>query len=236
MISYGLVLLLTPAAFFLSRWIQSRLALPLLAAIAGYFPFLLEAQESLLRGFLVLLFWTLVLSILVLRFSIRSTDTMAPLIWRSREYTESMMRWVETGQLPEGRPINVILFHLKQTAIYCVVAALSANFFALVLGAALLNYMNFYVATFIRDSGYKPQVLFVAWNPWSVIRVIGFLYLGVIVSTPALWLLIPVPWRLRFSLLVPGIVCILLDVVLKITMSEAWSKRLKMEIPKVNLN
>ena len=234
MISYGLVLLLTPAAFFLSRWIQSRLALPFLAAIAGYFPFLLEAQNSLICGYMILLWWTFILSVIVLWFSIKDASRMMPLIWRSREYTESMMRWIDTGELPEGPPVRVLLFHLKQMTIYCVLAALSANFLALVLGAALLNYMNFYVAMFVRRTGSKSSAVLVAWNPWSVIRVLGFLYLGIVVSTPALWLLIPVPWRLSLLLLIPGIACVLLDVVLKIALSRTWSSRLQTQVRSVN--
>ena len=230
MISYGLVLLLTPAAFFLSRWIQSRLAFPLLAAIAGYFPFLLEAQNSFFRGYMLLLWWTLILSVIVLWFSMKDADKMMPLIWRSQEYTGSMMRWIDTGELPEGRPGRVLLFHLKQTAIYCLLAALSANFLALVLGAALLNYMNYYVAMYLRRTGGRVHGAFLAWNPWSVIRVLGFLYLGIVVSTPALWLLIPVPWRLSLRLLIPGIACLVLDVVLKIALSKTWSNRLQAQL------
>ena len=230
MVSYGLVLLLTPAAFFLSRWIQSRLAFPILAAIAGYFPFLLEAQNSLLRGYLILLWWTFILSIVVLWFSIKDADRASPILWRSREYTESMMRWIDTGQLPEGPPARVLLFHLKQMAIYCVLAAISANFLALVLGAALLNYMNFYVASFVRRTGSKAGAVLLAWNPWSVIRVLGFLYLGIVMSTPALWLLIPVPWRFSLMLVLPGIACLLLDVVLKIILSKSWSQRLQTQL------
>ncbi len=221
-----MVLFLTPTAVFLSRWIGSRLALPVLTAIAGYFPFLLEAQYSLLRGFLILLWWTIVLSITIFRLSLKRPDQMVSVIWRGREYTENMFRWIETGDLPEGSAGHVFFFHLKQTLIYCVLALFSANFLALILGSALLNYMNFYVASLARRSSHPGKALWMGWNPWSVIRVIAFLYLGIAAGTPALWLIIPVPWKLNFSLFIPGLVGLVLDLVLKITLSRNWSKRL----------
>ena len=227
MISYALVLLLTPAAVLLSRWIGSRFSLPFLAAIAGYFPFLIEAQTTLLHGFLLLLWWTVVLSATILWFSYRKPENWKAVIWRSEDYTRSMFRWIETAELPEGHAGKVVLFHLKQTLMFCAVALISANFFGLMLGAALLNYMNFYVASFLRQSMSPFKALWMAWNPWSVIRVVSFLYLGIVVSTPTLWLLIGVPWKLSLSLFTPGIAGILADIVLKITMSKQWSGRLR---------
>jgi hypothetical protein len=138
MISTLLVLILTPTAVLLSRWIKSRAALPVLTAIAGYFPFVMEAQVSFVRGFLILVLWTLLLSVLILWFSRRDPQNSERLIWRSREYSESMMRWIETGELPEGSSRQVIVSHLKQTVLYSVLAFLSLNFLSLVLGSALL--------------------------------------------------------------------------------------------------
>jgi hypothetical protein len=226
MISSLLVLILTPAAVLLSRWIQSRTALPVLTAIAGYFPFVMEAQVSFARGFLILVLWTLVLSVLILWFSRREPANAERLIWRSREYSDSMMRWIETGELPEGSPRQVIVSHFKQTILYCLLAFLSLNFLSLVLGSALLNYMNFYVAHLSKRSSRPGLVLWMGWNPWSVIRVLSFLYVGMVVSTSSMWLLFAIPWKLSFSLLLPGVIGLLLDLSLKLTLSRRWSRHL----------
>ncbi|MCI0414239.1 hypothetical protein L0222_15780 [bacterium] len=226
MISSLLVLILTSAAVLLSRWIQSRVALPVLTAIAGYFPFAMEAQVSFARGFLILVLWTLLLSVLILWFSRREPERMERLIWRSSEYSDSMMRWIETGELPEGSARQVIFFHLKQTVLYCVLAFLSLNFLALVLGSALLNYMNFYVAQLSRRSSRAGSALWMGWNPWSVIRVLTFLYLGMVVSAPTMWLLFAIPWSLSAVLLLPAVAGLLLDLFLKLTLARRWSLRL----------
>lgn len=225
--SWALVLLLTIAAFFLARWISSRVALPLLVTIAGYFPFALEAQISFARGFLILLLWTFVLSVLVLFFSWKEPERMERMIWRAGEYSSGMFRWIQTGQLPEGSTLQVILFHLKQTLIYCLIAALSANFLGLLLGSALLNYMNFYVARLARESTNPLKAIFMGWNPWSVVRVLSFLWLGMVVSGLSMRLLFAIPWRLSYGLVIPPIIGIVLDLLLKILLSQSWSSRLR---------
>ena len=230
MVSCLLVLILTPAAVLLSRWIQSRAALPVLTAIAGYFPFVMEAQVSLVRGFLILVLWTLLLSVLILWFSRREPENWEGLICRSREYSQSMMRWIESGELPEGSPRQVIVSHLKQTLLYCALAFLSLNFLSLVLGSALLNYMNFYLAQLSKRSTRPGLVLWLGWNPWSVIRVLSFLYLGMVASAPTMWLLFAIHWRLSVSLLLPGLIGLFLDLFLKLTLSRRWRETIRLNL------
>jgi hypothetical protein len=225
--SWALVLLLTTAAVFIARWISFRPALPVLVTIAAYFPFVMEVQKSFARGFLILFFWTLLLSVLVLFLSWKDQERMERLIWRAGEYSSAMFRWIETGQLPEGSTQQVIFFHLKQTFIYCFLAALSANFFGLLLGSALLNYMNFYVARLARSSSRPLQAFWVGWNPWSIIRVLSFLWLGMVVSSLSLRLFFSIPWRPSPGLVIPPILGILLDISLKILFSPAWSAKLR---------
>ena len=230
MISSLLVLILTPTAIVLSRWIQSRAALPVLTAIAGYFPFVMEAQVSFARGFLILVLWTLVLSLLILWFSRKDPENWERLIWRSRQYSDSMMRWIETGELPEGSPRQVIFFHFKQTVLYSLLAFLSLNFLSLILGSALLNYMNFYVAHLSNRSSRPRLLLWMGWNPWSVIRVLSFLYLGMVVSAPTMWLLFAIPWRSSFTLFLPALIGLLLDLFMKLTLSRRWSERIRLSM------
>jgi hypothetical protein len=225
--SWALVLLLTTAAIFIARSISFRPALPALVTIAGYFPFVMEVQKSFARGFFILFFWTFLLSVLVLFLSWKEPERMERFIWRAGEYSSAMLRWIETGELPEGSTRQVIFFHLKQTLFYCFAAALSANFLGLLLGSALLNYMNFYVARLARNSSRPLQAFLMGWNPWSIIRVLSFLWLGIVVSNFSLRLLFSIPWRLSAALVIPPILGILLDLSLKIVLSRRWSAKLR---------
>src|SRR6185312_10884768 len=74
--SWVVVLLLTTIAVFLARSLSFRPALPILATIAGYFPFVMEVQISFARGLLILCFWTFVLSVLILFFCRKEPERM----------------------------------------------------------------------------------------------------------------------------------------------------------------
>jgi hypothetical protein len=225
--SWLLVLLLTPTAVFVSKWISSRAGMLVLPAISVFYPFIREARISFLNGFLILLFWTLLLSLVVSYLSFKQPQPMQNIIWRSREYAEGMFRWIETAELPEGSATQVLLFHLRQTLLYCAVALFTANFLALLLGAGLLNYMNYYVASFARRSSIPPIAFFLAWNPWSVVRVLSFLWLGMVVSAPSLAVLVPIPWKISLKLVAPAVIGLILDVVLKLSLSRMWSLKLR---------
>jgi hypothetical protein len=199
-----------------------------LPVIVVYYPFLMQLQESLVSSYLLLLFWALVLTGITLIASFRArTDVIGRLTWRAREYTEVMFAWIRTGVLPEGRPSSVVAFHAKQTMLYCVLALLSANLLSLLLGCALLNYMNCYVAALAQSSSSKGRAILMGWNPWSLIRVCAFLWLGIVCSLPLLSRVdLPVP-DFSYTMVLPGLAGVIADMALKIVLSRSWSRRLR---------
>ena len=225
--AYFLILILTPCAIILSRWINNKAALPVLTTISVYFPFLLEAQVSLLHGMVLLLFWAMLQSILVLYFSFRDPAAMANLIWNAEEYTQRMLLWIESGEFPEGSARSVLYVHLKQMLMYCLLAFGSANMLSLMLGSALLNYMNYYVAQLASGSRKKLLAFCIGWNPWSIVRVIAFLYLGIVFGAPSLSLFLPIEFSFSAMALIPGILGILFDVAVKILVAPSWSRKLR---------
>ena len=227
MSSYLCILLLIPAIVLISRWIHGKWFLPVSTGCAIYFFFLREIRVSIQFGFGLLLFWTLVQTISVLIAAYYLPGPMARSIWRAESYTESMFRWIETGVLPEGSTGSVILFHLRQTIVYCALALISANFLSLVLGSALLNYMNYYVAQLALRSR-KPLTAFVlGWNPWSVIRVISFLWLGAVLGILVASNIFILNYKFNWTWLVPGIAGVIADVFMKILGSPSWRLILK---------
>jgi hypothetical protein len=221
--TYLLTVVLTCAAILLAFSFRNKWLFPLLCVAAVYYPFLLETRRSALSGFFIVLLWASMLSLFILYLSFRHPERMRLLIWRSEEYCKSMFEWIQTGRLPEGGATTaVIVFHLKQAIIYCFLALISANFLSLLLGAALLNYMNYYVAQLARQSKNSRIAFFLGWNPWSIVRVLAFLWLGVGLSLPLLS-------RRQFSFpaMLLGIAGIILDILLKVTLSRKWAEILK---------
>ncbi|HEY4491813.1 MAG TPA: hypothetical protein VI958_07405 [Acidobacteriota bacterium] len=230
--NYLFTLLLTPVAYVIglataNKWLP--IVLPTLVGFAG---FLFEMRNSAGRGLGILVLWAVVQSITVLLAALwRGAAHLATLTWRAAEYKASMFGWIQSGALPEGNALSVTILHLKQALFYCVLALASANFLSLLLGCALLNYMNVYVAEFASRTSSKVQATLMAWNPWSVIRVAAFLCLGTALSVPLLSRFGittgPAPQKMLWA----GVAGVMLDIVLKIVMSPYWSRRLKAFLP-----
>jgi hypothetical protein len=222
---YVLTIALTPVLFGLSIILGNRILFLLLCTIPAYVSYLLGLRSSIISAFVTLLIWTFIQSFLVIFSSLRSNNKMARLIFRSETYSESMFRWIKTGILPEGNSIQVIRIHLQQTLIYCVLAFVTGNLLSLIFGCMLLNYMNFYVAQFAAQNKSWKAFVF-GWNPWSVVRVVSFLWLGAVLGIPLLSYLWKMNIEFRFIWLVPGIIGVILDLILKLTVSDRWRIKL----------
>jgi hypothetical protein len=222
---YVIVSLTTLGSILLARITKSPILLPVCTAAGVYYPFIREIQQSFQAAFTLLLFWSLLQSALVLAFIFVEPD--ARWIWKGREYTDSMFRWIESGDLPEGSAVQVIFFHAKQTILYVVLAIISANLVSLILGSSLLNYMNYYVAHFARRTSNPLFSIFMGWNPWSIVRVVAFLWLGVVCGSLLLRQFFPIPFHVTAGLILPPIIGVIVDVALKLTMGRWWSFRLK---------
>lgn len=222
---YVLIITLTPLLFGLSFILGNRTLFLLLCSVPAYVGYLSGLRNSILSAFAALLIWTFIQSLLVIFSSLRSARKMARLIFRSETYTENMFRWIETGILPEGNSTEVIRSHLKQALIYCTLALITGNLVSLIFGCMLLNYMNFYVSQLVFRSKTWKAIMF-GWNPWSVIRVISFLWLGAVLGIPLTSYLLKMNIEFRSAWVIPGIVGVLIDLILKLSISERWRMRL----------
>ena len=89
-----------------------------------------------------------------------------------------------------------------------------------------MNYMSFYVGDLIlRCSGSPSQMLAIAlaWNPWSMVRVVSFIILGVVLAEPLLSRL-PGQWPSasgRGRWLLVGAAGLLVDILLNSDDNEA---------------
>lgn len=223
---YVLIIVLTPVFFALALMLGNRILFLLLCTIPAYAGYFYGLKNSLFSAFVALLIWTFIQSSLVIFSSLRSAIKMAGLIFRSETYSKSMFRWIETGILPEGNSIQVIRIHLQQTLIYCALAFITGNLVSLIFGCMLLNYMNFYVAQLaVRSKSWNAFVF--GWNPWSVVRVVAFLWLGTVLGIPVVSYILKMNVEFQFVWLIPGIVGILVDLILKLTISDYWRIKLR---------
>ena len=163
----------------------NKIVLPVLQVAVAYpVLFSLLTAEMRKRAFAAMLFWALCLGIVVVSACIRYPDAAARSIFYGTTYAQEMFHWIKTGEGAEGNPVQFVPVHLVHFVIFAIFSLLTASLLSLTMGALLMNYMSFYVGSVILASHDRFLAAVMAWHPWSVIRVISFVLLGVILAEP----------------------------------------------------
>lgn len=172
-------------ASVLGLLLQMKLSLPVLQVAFAY-PALysLLARGLRARALLTMLWWALWLGITMVVAATHAPDAAARSIFNGTEYVQEMFDWIRTGVGAEGSPSQFIPQHLLHLAIFVVLSLLSASLLSLLMGAALMNYMSFYVASLILASNDFWTAVVMGWHPWSILRVAAFVILGVLLGEP----------------------------------------------------
>lgn len=152
-------------------------------------------------------------------------EAAAEAVFRGVEYRDEMLHWVATGEGAEGDLRRFLPVHLTRVALFVPLSLLSGGALGLVMGAAMMNFMDFFVASFAAASSGVPAAL--AWFPWALLRVAAFAVLGVVTAEPLVRRLTrakgpPAPGRRRLV----GIALALLvaDVALKAALAPFWGR------------
>lgn len=225
-LAIGAPAVITPAVFLLSyRWAPKWLFPVLLAA-----PLLPVFASDVRRGrdaraVAAALTWALALALCATAVSMHQPMDAERAIWNARPYAEKTLRWVRLGEGEEGDPSRFLPRHAVELVVFSGLALATGGAGALVLGAALMNYMSFYVAALWRLSSGTPLALLLGWPPWALVRVAAYVALGTALARPLLVQgLPPGPERPRLSrpLLAAGLAGVVLDVLLKGLLAASW--------------
>ena len=225
----------TILSYPLGLWLGSRWLLPLLNTLPAYTAMVVLLRRGR-RGHAVagMLAWAATLAVvgtLCFRFWPAPPDA---LVFNGPRYREEMFHWIRTGEGSEGSLRLFLpqhLLHLVAFVALCLATASAASIF---MGALLMNYMDFYVASLARAgvSGWAATLL--GWQPWAICRVAAFCILGVVLSEPLLSRLLKYPYEgLRGARrwIVIAAAGILADWVLKATLAPAWGLWLRALLP-----
>lgn len=210
--------------------IASRYALPALNALAIY-PFYLERViAGRRRDALVLaLLWALFLSQAVAAFTYIAPKRAEAVVIRGEVYREEMLDWIRTGDGTESDPKRFIPRHVRDFALFSALALVTGGFGALFLGAVLLNYMNFYVAQLVAASAHPIPTLFLAWQPYAVVRVVGYIFVGTALAETFFGAVTRyrAKWQSVKTYAATGLALVLLDMIIKALTAPLWSRLLK---------
>ncbi len=199
------------------------------------------------------LFWAVCQSLAIAVATVLAPEQAAKVVFSGTDYTAEMFHWIRTGEGAEGSLALFLPIHLKHYALFCLLSLVTLGSAALLMGTWLLNYMNFYVAQLVMASTKPGLAAAIAWPPWSLLRVVGFIATGIALTSLGLALIrriqqglshtnaqsstTPVTWKtaaqkiwetdrgtIRYLLL--GLELVAADIVVKAAIAPVWQKLL----------
>ena len=167
--------------------------------------------------------------------------TLSFALWRSPvdglvlngpAYRDEMLHWIRTG---EGREGSLRLFlpqHLLHLGAFVALCLPTASALGILLGAVLMNFMSFYVASLARAGVPAGAVVLLGWQPWALCRVAAFCVLGVVLAEPLLGRFRPLARSgSRRRCVLAAVACLLADGVLKAVLAPTWGALLRGFLP-----
>ncbi|MFN3414531.1 MAG: hypothetical protein ACK42L_10785 [Thermoanaerobaculum sp.] len=138
----------------------------------------------------------------------------------AQAYADGMLAWVHTGVGCEGTPSCFIPQHLAHLTAFLLLTLTTGGVGGLALATVLFGWMGAYTGGLALLSQ-TPWALVAGWHPWALLRVLGFLLLGVAFSEPLLaGGLSSLKRNQRWWL--AGLALCVADVLLKWACAEAW--------------
>jgi hypothetical protein len=225
-LSLAILVLLTVLSYPVGLALGQPWLLPLLNAAPAYVAMASRLKRGDRRGAaLAMLAWALTLAVVgVTAFSLWPTAPDA-LVLHGPAYRDEMLHWIRTGEGREGSPRLFLPQHLLHLAAFVALSLATASTVSLVMGAALMNYMSFYVASLGRAGIPAWAMVSLGWHPWALCRVAAFCLLGVALAEPLLSRVLRYPYsglaasRPLFLLAAAGLV---VDVILKAALAPTW--------------
>jgi hypothetical protein len=225
---FAVIMLATVASSLAGFALNLPWLLPLLNTLPAYAVLtftLRRGRRGAAIGWMV--WWAFCLALSGVALSIHWHGRAEEVILNGAGYRDEMLSWLATGTGRESSPLQFVPQHLLHAAIFCLLSLITASALSIVMGAALMNYMSFYVGDLIlRCAGSPSQTLAIAlaWNPWSMVRVVSFIILGVVLAEPLLSRL-PGQWPSasgRGRWLLVGAAGLLVDMLLKTILAPLW--------------
>ncbi|MBU1698969.1 MAG: hypothetical protein KJ831_02380, partial [Candidatus Eisenbacteria bacterium] len=134
------------------------------------------------RAVLHMILWAVLSSAIVVTITILRPELAEKAILRSTGYRDEMFLWIGTGIGPEGTPSQFIPQHILHYVVFLGVSLITLGWGGLVMGAILLNYMNYYVGALVLEAGHPTMAALLGWPPYAAIRVIAYICGAIAVS------------------------------------------------------
>jgi len=199
--------------------------------VAPAFPFMIASlrQGRVAEAVWRMLVWAAALAVCASVISYLDTSGAAHVFVRGEQYRREMFEFLQTGYGREGDIRRFLPQHAAHAAVFCALALATGGLLAMPLGAMLMNYMGYYVGALGAASAHPWKAMWLAWAPWAVIRIAGFVTLGVVLAGPLLGRILRFDYRFRDErrwLVLAG-AALLADVALKWALAASWREMIR---------
>ena len=230
-----LLVLLTAVSYPLGLLIGSRWLLPLLNTAPAYAVMVLRLREGDRAGALkAMLLWAVTLAVFGTGSFIAWPHDPEPLVLNGAAYRGEMFHWIRTGIGSESNVRQFLPQHLWHLALFVALCLVTASAAAITMGAVLMNYMSYYVASLARAGAPAWAWIFFGWQPWAICRVAAFCALGVVLSEPLLSRLLGYRYpglHVSRRVILAAAGGIVADWVLKAVLAPVWRSWLHSALP-----
>jgi hypothetical protein len=213
----------------LSYVVAATVGVPALTPILNTlpaFPFMIGAlrRGQVADAVVRMLIWAATLAVCATAFSYARTADAGRLFIHGEAYRQEMLTYLLTGVGNEGDIRRFLPQHALHAVVFSALALATGSLAAMPMGAALMNYMAYYVGALAASSAHPLRFVALAWVPWSLVRVGSFVTLGVVLAGPVLGRLFGFPYTLAnqrrwIGLALAGLAA---DVVLKWALAHVW--------------
>jgi hypothetical protein len=233
--SDAVLVVLTAISYPVGLAIGSRWLLPLLNTAPAYVLMAQRLRAGDRRGALrATLLWALALGVFGTWFFSVWPDDPGASILNGERYRDEMLHWIRTG---EGSESSVRLFlpqHILHLAVFLALSLVSASLVSITMGAVLMNYMSYYVASLARAGAETWAVVLLGWHVWAIVRVAAFCALGTVLAEPLLSRILRYPYeglRAARRVIAWAAAGILADWLLKAALAPLWERWLRSALP-----
>ena len=226
-----LIVIATACSYVVAVLIGVPALVPVLNTLPA-FPFMIgslrrgQVGEAITR----MLVWAAALGVCATAFSYLRTAEAGRLFLHGEAYRREMFTFLLTGVGPEGNIREFLPQHALHAVLFSVMALATGSIAAMPMGAALMNYMAYYVGALAASSAHPLRAVALAWVPWALIRIGSFVALGVVLGGPVLGRVFRFPYaigrqRRWVALALAGLAA---DVALKWALAPSWRDMIRL--------
>ncbi|MCK4953457.1 hypothetical protein KAS14_06715 [Candidatus Bathyarchaeota archaeon] len=227
-------ILFTSLGFLLGIYVHPLLML-LFSSVPIYPIYLSQFKAQKYRKAMILMVvWAITISFYIILLTMVFPSLASKAVISGSSYQEEMFLWIATGVGREGDPSAFIPEQLINAAVFTTLSLASGGILATLFGAYQMNYMNYYVGVLLSQVlKSTPNNLFtvvlLSWPIYAIIRVAGFVLIGVATTIPLANILFyrKVELKTIIRFLLVGTIFIVADIVVKILVAPFYQDLLQ---------